>query len=76
MAKHNKQLNLKTHLCCTALLPPLKQILLNKLHRRQLQRTGYVIKAKADSGASKHFWRDCDKAILQNIRTIMGPKVA
>ena len=34
------------------------------------------IKAKADSGASKHFWRWSDKFVLSGIRRIRGPPVA
>ena len=34
------------------------------------------VKAKADSGASKHFWRWCDKFVLNDILKILGPPVA
>ena len=76
MAEHNKKLKLKKHLCYTVLLPPLKQLLQEKINSRRTKHTWRVITAKADSGASRHFWRACDKAILQNIRPIIGPKVA
>ena len=40
------------------------------------QHNHYRITAKADSGATKHFWRDRDKHILHNRRPTTGPPVA
>ena len=33
------------------------------------------IMAKGDSAASSHYWRDQDKAVLDNVKNCMGPSV-
>ena len=62
MAKQKHSLNLIQFLLGLAILPPTL--------------FAHLIIAKADSGASRHFWRECDQHILQNIRHSIGPSVA
>ena len=65
MASKLNSLTIKQLLNNLALLPP-----------NSLQKLPHTIIAKADSGASKYFWRDYDKHLLSNIQKILGPPVA